>query len=415
MRIVIALLMSLPLAAQTAVLECARMLDVRSGALVEKAVIVVKDGVIVEAGAQAKAPAGAVVTKVGGVCLPGLMDAHTHLLGDSALGLLPRLTMSETRAVLVGARNARKTLEAGFTLVRDVGAPNYADVSLRDAIAAGDVVGPRMLVAGPAFGITGGHCDNNFFPPDTMLKPPPVADGPWAARQQVRKNVKYGADHIKICASGGVMSKGTNVGTPQYSPEEMAAVVEEAHRQGKRVAAHAHGTQSIKEAILAGVDSVEHASLIDDEGIRLAKEKGTWLVFDIYNTEYTLAEGKKNGLLEENLAKERQVGAVQRENFAKAVRAGARIAFGTDAGVYPHGDNARQFRVAVEWGMKPVDAIRSATLNTAELFGVAGKAGEIRSGAWADVIAVEGNPLEDIRALERVKFVMKGGRVYRNE
>jgi imidazolonepropionase-like amidohydrolase len=242
-----------------------------------------------------------------------------------------------------------------------------------------------------------------------------VADGPWAARAKVRENIKYGADVVKVCASGGVMSKGDAVGARQYTVEEMQAIAEEAHKLGRKVAAHAHGTESIKDAVRAGIDSIEHASLIDDEGIELAKQHGTVLVFDIYNDEYILAEGAKNGMLPESIEKEKSIGRLQRENFRKAFLAGARMAFGTDAGVYLHGDNWKQFPYMVEYGMKPIEAIRAATVNAADLLGWSGKVGIVAPGAFADLIAVDGDPLADVKTLGAVRFVMKGGEVFRNE
>ncbi|HEY7574118.1 MAG TPA: amidohydrolase family protein, partial [Thermoanaerobaculia bacterium] len=262
---------------------------------------------------------------------------------------------------------------------------------------------------------TGGHCDNNLLPSEFHFKEGGVADGPWEARAKVREVVKYGADLIKICASGGVLSKGDQPGTPQYSPEEMKALIEEAHRLGRRVAAHAHGTQSIKEAILAGVDSIEHASLIDEEGIRLARERGTFLVMDIYNDDYILEQGEKVGMLPESIEKERALGKLQRENFQRAVRAGVRMAFGTDGGVYPHGQNAKQFAYMVQYGMTPMQAIQAATSNAAELAGWKDRVGTIEVGKFADLIAVTSDPLADIRALENVGFVMKGGAVVKND
>ena len=272
-----------------------------------------------------------------------------------------------------------------------------------------------MLVSGPALGITGGHCDSNLLAPEFHQVGEGVADGPWAAKAKVRQNVKYGADLIKICASGGVLSKGDEVGAEQYTLEEMKAIVEEAHKLGRKVAAHAHGTRSIHDAILAGVDSIEHASLIDDEGIRLAKEHGTYLVMDIYNDDYILSQGLKNGLLPENIEKEKAVGKLQRENFLRAWKGGVKMAFGTDGGVYPHGDNWKQFPYMVEFGMKPVEAIRAATLDAADLLGWKGRLGAVAPGHYADVIAVTGDPLKDIRIMEKVVFVMKSGEVFRND
>jgi len=308
-------------------------------------------------------------------------------------------------------KNARITLQAGFTTVRNVGAEGFTDVALRDGVNAGDIDGPRMQVSGPPLGITGGHMDNNLLPFDYHVTAVGVADGPWEARARVREMIKYGADLIKVAASGGVLSKGDLPGAPQYTLEEMQAIVTEAHRQGRKVASHAHGTESIKESILAGVDSVEHASLIDDEGIELAKDRGTWLVMDIYNDDYILSEGLKAGMLPESIEKEKGIGRKQRESFKRAHAAGVKMAFGTDAGVYPHGDNARQFAKMVEWGMTPLEAIQAATLNGASLMGWSGKVGVLAPGAYADVIAVPGNPLADVRTLEHVSFVMQGGAV----
>lgn len=346
--------------------------------------------------------------------LPGLIDVHVHLTANPEHAGYRALSVSVPREALHGAANAWRTLQAGFTTVRNLGASGYADVALREAIADGDVPGPRMLVSGPALGITGGHCDNNLLAPEFRHKAEAVADGPWAARAKVREVIKYGADLIKICATGGVLSKGDQPGTQQYTFEEIHAIVEEAHKLGRKVAAHAHGAEGIKAAIRAGADSIEHASLIDDEGLRLAKERGTFLVMDIYNDDFILQHGERVGMLPEALEKERQIGQIQRENFARAVRAGVRIAFGTDAGVYPHGENAKQFAYMVKYGMTPLDAIRAATIWAAELLGWSDRVGALEPGMFADLIAVEGNPLEDITRLERVAFVMKGGVVVKH-
>jgi len=311
--------------------------------------------------------------------------------------------------------NARKTLEAGFTSLRNVGADGYADVALRDAINDGEMAGPRLQVSGPALGITGGHCDENLLPSEYRHRSLGVADGPWAVRAKVREVIKYGADLIKFCATGGVLSKGDDVGVQQYELEEMRAIVDEAHKLGRKVAAHAHGTAGIKAAIQAGVDSIEHASLIDDEGVRLARERGTFLAIDIYNDTFILSKGAEMGMLPESLEKERQIGQLQRDNFRRAHRGGARIAFGTDGGVYPHGDNALQFAYMVQYGMTPLEAIQAATLNAAELMGWQDRVGALEPGYFADLIAVEGDPLVDVTSLERVRFVMKGGKIYRDE
>lgn len=413
MRVLATLLVgTFVLQAETTIVRCGKLLDVESGQYIQNAEITVESGLFVRVvpGGQSSAPA---IDLSGATCLPGLIDAHVHLTSDPRNAGYKSLGVSVPRSALAGARNAKLTLQAGFTTVRNVGARGFADVALRDAIEAGDVDGPRMYASGPSLSITGGHGDNNLLAPEYRYSSSGVADGPWAARMKVRENIKYGADLIKLHASGGVLSKGDLPGTPQYSVEEMKAIVEEAHKLERKVAAHAHGTQSIKDAIIAGVDSVEHVSFIDDEGIRLAKERGTFLVFDIYNDEYILEEGAKVGMLPESIEKEKKVGLAQRQNFLKAWRGGVKMAFGTDGGVYPHGDNWRQFPYMVEFGMKPIEAIRAATVWAADLLSISGKAGAVKQGMWADLIAVEGDPLTDVRAMQNVRFVMKEGKVYR--
>jgi imidazolonepropionase-like amidohydrolase len=399
----------------TVALRCGHLLDVKSGTLIASAVILTAGGRIQDVGAGLAVPSGTQIIELPeATCLPGLIDAHVHLTGDPTGSGYQSLGISVPRSTVTGVKNARLTLLAGFTSVRNVGAEGYADVALRDGIEAGEIDGPRMLVSGPPLGITGGHCDNNLLAPEFHFTAPNVADGPWAARAKVREVVKYGADLIKICASGGVLSKGDQPGTPQYTLEEMQAIADEAHKLGRKVAAHAHGTQSIKDAIRAGIDSIEHSSLIGDEGIALAKQHGTFLVFDIYNDDFILQEGAKYGMLPESLEKERKIGKLQRENFRHALLGGACMAFGTDAGVYPHGDNAKQFAIMTEYGMQPIDAIRAATLNAAELLGRSNSIGVVAKDAFADIIAVQGDPREHVKLLENVKFVMKGGRVYKN-
>src|ERR1700676_5207467 len=355
------------------VVRCGKLLDVRSGRMLTDQVIVYDaSGTITGVGPATSTPAaggGVPIDLSSATCLPGLIDVHTHLTGDPTNNGYQGLGISVPREAIIGAKNARLTVRAGFTTVRNVGASGYTDVALRDGIDAGDIEGPRMLVSGPPLGITGGHCDNNLLPFEFQYKAEGVADGPWAARAKGRETVKYGADLIKVCASGGVLSKGDQPGTPQYTLEELQAIAEEAHKLGRKVAAHAHGTQSIKDAIRAGIDSIEHSSLIDDEGIALAKQHGTYLVFDIYNDDFILQEGAKVGMLPESIEKEKAIGKLQRTNFRRAYLAGARMAFGTDGGVYPHGDNAKQFATMAEYGMKPLEAIRAATVNAAELLG----------------------------------------------
>jgi imidazolonepropionase-like amidohydrolase len=402
-------------AAAPGAVRCGKLLDVRSGRVLSDQVVTFDaDGVITSVAPASRSSAAAIDLSQA-TCLPGLIDVHTHITGDPTHSGYARLGISVPRSAVTGAKNARLTLRAGFTTIRNVGATGFSDVAVREGVNAGEIEGPRMLVSGPALGITGGHCDENLLPAEYHHVLEGVADGPWAARAKVREVIKYGADVIKICASGGVLSKGDQPGTPQYTSEEMQAIAEEAHKLGRKVAAHAHGTQSIKDAIRAGIDSIEHSSLIDDEGITLAKQHGTYLVFDIYNDDFILQEGAKAGMLPESIEKEKKVGRLQRENFKKAFQAGAKIAFGTDAGVYPHGDNARQFGKMVEWGMQPLDAIRAATLNAANLIGWSDKVGSLETGRYADLIAVDGDPLADVKTLEKVKFVMKGGLVARND
>jgi len=398
------------------VIRAARLIDGRGDRPIAPAVILIENDRIAQVGSNVSVPAGALVIDLGpATILPGLIDVHDHLTFVPENSGYRSLGVSAPRQALYGASNAYRTLRAGFTSVRNVAASDFADVALRDAIDAGEIPGPRLLVSGPPLGITGGHCDNNLLPSEFHFREGGVADGPWEARSKVREVIKYGADLIKICASGGVLSKGDQPGTPQYSPEEMKELIVEAHRLGRKVAAHAHGTQSIKEAILAGVDSVEHASLVDDEGIRLAREHGTFFVMDIYNDDFILQVGEKVGMLPESIEKEKKLGRLQRENFRKAVQAGVRMAFGTDGGVYPHGDNAKQFAYMVQYGMTPMQAIQAATMNAAELMGWKDRVGSIEPGKYADLIAVSGDPLSDVRQLEKVGFVMKGGAVVKNE
>lgn len=398
-------------------IRAGHLVDVVAGKVLADQTIVVSGERITAVGPAAATaiPAGARIIDLSrATVLPGLIDAHVHLTGDPTRHGYRSLGVSDIRAAMYGAYAARRTLEAGFTTVRNVGASGFGDVALRDAINDGELPGPRMRVAAYAIGIQGGHCDNNLLPHDFHYTENGVADGPWAARTKVREMAKFGADVIKICASGGVLSKGDEAGAQQLTLEEMKAIVEEAHKLGRRVAAHAHGASSIRDAILAGVDSVEHASLIDDDGIRLAREKGTYLVMDIYNDDYILQEGEKAGMLPESVEKERMVGQLQRDNFRKAFKAGAKMAFGTDAGVYPHGDNARQFSYMVKYGMTGMQAIQAATINGADLLGWKDRVGSLAPGKYADIVAVASDPLADPAELTRVNFVMKGGAVVRN-
>ncbi|MBU6165997.1 MAG: amidohydrolase family protein [Alphaproteobacteria bacterium] len=411
MMLVVALLMGTAGQAQTIVYTAARMLDVASGQMIEQPVIVAENGRITGVGRQGQlaVPDGRRVDLGNVTLLPGLIDMHVHLSSDPTLSGMQALRYPASFWTAIGVAMAGKTLAAGFTTVRNVGSANFDDVGLKLAIERGSVPGPRIVPATYAIGATGGHCDNNALPAEYGYDRRGIADGPEALRAKVRELHKYGAEVIKFCATGGVLSLGTSVGAQQLSLAEMTALVEEAHMLGLKVAAHAHGTAGIKTAIRAGVDTVEHASFADAEAIDLAKKAGTWFSMDIYNDDYILAEGAKNGLDEQNLAKEREVGLRQRQAFQAAWRAGVKMVFGSDAGVYPHGDNARQFAKMVEWGMTPIDAIRAATIKAAEALGREGDVGQIAPGRMADMIGVAGDPSRDVASLRDVKIVIKGG------
>ncbi|MFN4292225.1 MAG: amidohydrolase family protein [Permianibacter sp.] len=404
--------------AETLLLRADRMLDVRTGAIVKEAGILIRDGRIVAVGDNSSTPTGgedARVLDLGDMTLlPGLIDMHVHLDSDPSYGGYTGLQFGDRFWSVLTVPHAERTLKAGFTTVRNVGADAWNDVGLRQAIDEGKIIGPRVVTAAYSFGATGGHCDSTYFPPSMNQKSPYNADNPDEARARVRELRKYGAQVIKICATGGVFSRNTEPGQQQMRYEEMKAVVDDAHMYGLKVAAHAHGTSGIKDAIRAGVDTIEHASLIDDEGIKLAKKMGAYLSMDIYNTDYTQAEGKKNGVLEDNLRKDREVGDLQRENFRKAHQAGVKMIYGTDAGIYPHGDNGKQFAVMVRYGMTPVQAIQTATIHAADALGNR-DVGVIEAGRFADVIAVAGDPSNDVRLLEHVAFVMKGGQIIKQQ
>ena len=399
------------------VIKAGSLFDSQSGRISRNAVIVIEGEKIVAVGGSATTiPDDAnIIDLSDSFVLPGVMDMHTHIVGNLDNYFFAGYFQSPHRATIGGVVNAEKTLLAGFTTIRNVGAGDYADVALRNAINAGEIPGPRMAVSGPGLGITGGHCDNNSLNSSFEERSDGVADGPWEVRSQVRKNVKYDTDLTKFCATGGVFSKGTKVGQTQYTLEEMQAIVDESHTHGRRVAAHAHGNEGIKRAILAGVDSIEHASFLDREAVQMGIDRGTFFALDIYNTEYTLEQGAANGVPEENINKEREVGTKQRQSFTLAVEMGAKVVYATDSGVYPHGDNGKQFARAVRFGMTPSQALMSATSLTAELLGWEDKVGVIEPGLYADIIAVDGNPLDDISEMEDVDFVMKGGVVYKEK
>jgi imidazolonepropionase-like amidohydrolase len=396
-------------AQQPMVVRAARMVDVVRGELIAPAVVVVAGGRIVSIGSGG-VPAGARTIDLGDVTLlPGLIDAHTHLTYDIAGDWVTRSVRElPADAALRGARNARITLLAGFTTVRDVGANGFADVSLMKAIDAGLVPGPRMIPSAHAIGITGGHCDDTGWAPGVNELGPKqgVADGVDEVVKAVRYQIKHGAKVIKVCATAGVLSFDATVGAQQLSDAELQAVVQEAARHGLKVAAHAHGTEGIKAAVRAGVASIEHGSMIDDEAADLMKRRGTYLV----PTAYLLGTFKFDSLPPSIAAKARQVIPLAQESHRRAIRTGVKIAFGTDAAVAPHGENAREFAIYVGYGMRPIEALRTATMNAADLLGVSDR-GVIAPGKLADLIAVRGNPLENVRVLEQVPWVMKGGEV----
>jgi imidazolonepropionase-like amidohydrolase len=402
--------------ARRVVVRAGHVLDVKSGKTLSNQAIVIEGDKIVSIGAasSAQATGATVIDLSNATVLPGLIDAHTHLTMNPSFGY-QTLGISNPRQALIGAHNARLTLEAGFTTVRNVGAADFTDVALRDAINAGDVPGPRMLVSGPALSITGGHCDNNYLPFEYHATGDGVADGIAAVQHKVRENIKYGADVIKVCATGGVLSKGDDPQASQFTLEEMKAIVADAHRLGRKVAAHAHGAQGILWASEAGVDSIEHGSYIDDAGIAEMKKNGTYLVPTLYLGDWFLANADKIHIPDFLLMKAKEVMPVARKNVAHAFASGVKVAFGTDAAVYPHGMNAHEFAVMVKLGLTPLQSIQAATINAADLLGWSDKVGAIEPGKWADIVAVDGDPLQDVTTLEQVKFVMKGGDVVKND
>jgi imidazolonepropionase-like amidohydrolase len=412
--ILLALLFAAPAQADSVVVTADRMVDVLTGRVIEEPVVVITDGRIVavvgRGGARPLIPAGARRIDLAGMTiLPGLIDMHVHLDSSPYYGPYEALQFTDLFQTMMAPGHARDMIEAGFTTVRNVGSDHFSDIALMQAIDEGRLVGPRIVPAAYALGATGGHCDETFLPPEYHRPSPGVADGAQAFRDRVRQMRAAGAQVIKICATGGVFSRNTEPGQQQLSEDEMRAVAEEAHQWGLRVAAHAHGASGIRAAIRAGIDTIEHASLIDAEGIRLARERGAWLVMDIFNTDYTQAEGARNGVLEDNLRKDREIAQIQRDNFRAAHRAGVRMAFGSDAGVMPHGTQGGQFRYMVQYGMTPMEAIQAATRNAAQALGREADVGAIAVGRYGDIVAVAGDPLADVRQLEHVAVVIKGG------
>lgn len=399
-------------------IKAGKLFDSEKGIFLDNQVIIINNNVISEVGANVKIPANAQVIDLSKkTVLPGLIDCHTHITGQPENYMEDLFRKTPIDVAITAHIYAKRTLEAGFTTCRDVGASEYVDIALRNAINTGKIPGPRLYVAGFFIGATGSHGDLTGFSPYVHFQQESgVADGVDGVRKMVRRNIKYGADLIKFGATAGVLSEEESVGAPQYSQEEMNAIVEEAKLWGKRVAAHAHGAEGIVMAAKAGVTSIEHGSFLNEEGIRIMKEKGTYLVADIYNDDYILSEYSKMGVPQKIIEKEKLVGRTQRENFQKAVKAGVKVAYGTDSGVYPHGDNAKQFFYMVKYGLSPVQAIQAATINAADLIGIKDKAGSVSAGKWADIVAIDGDPQQDISLIEnKMVFVMKDGKVYKNK
>ena len=393
-------------------IRAGKLLDVRTGAEASgKTIVVTGDKVTAIADTVSITPAAsdAVIDLTRYTVMPGLIDVHTHLTGANNFDPLFELTMTPGKEAIIGVENARTTVEAGFTTVRNVGANGFTDVALRDEINEGHIPGPHMQVSGPPLGITGGHMDENLLPEQYHVVGEGVADGIPAVQHMVRQNIKYGADLIKIGASGGVLSKGDDPQASQYTQEEMVAIVADAHRLGRKVAAHAHGAQAILWATNAGVDSIEHGSYLDDAGIAAMKAHGTYLVPTAYLIDWMQQYGKLPAIYQQKM---KDVSAVEKQNAIRAIKAGVKVALGTDAAVYPHGLNAHEIDVYVnQFGMTPLQGIQTGTINAADLMGWSDKVGELTPGHWADVIAVEGDPLKDVKVLQDVKFVMVGGKV----
>ncbi|HEX3554120.1 MAG TPA: amidohydrolase family protein [Thermoanaerobaculia bacterium] len=394
-----------------------RLIDGSDSPPIRDVVILIEGDRITAVGPGLAIPAGYEVVDLSrSTVLPGLIDCHTHITSQSGNYYEDLFRRSPIDEAVTAHVYARRTLEAGFTTVRNVGAREFIDVALRDAINRGDVVGPRMLVATMAVGSTGGHNDMTGFSPYLRFKGfSGIADGVDEIRKLIRVEVKRGADLIKVMATAGVLSEEGSVGAPQYSQEEMNAVVQEAALWGKKVAAHAHGAEGIKRAARAGVASIEHGGMIDEEGVRLLKERGIYLVPDIYTDEYILAEADHLGLPQKMIDKEKELRKNQLVNWRRAIDAGVKLAFGTDAGVYPHGQNAKQFHSLLALGLTPRQVIRMATVNAADLLGWSDRVGTVAPGRYADLIAVDGDPLTDVTELERVRFVMKGGVVVKDQ
>ncbi|WP_158942104.1 amidohydrolase family protein [Granulicella sp. S190] len=392
------------------------LLDVKTGAEpAAQTIIVTGDRItaIAPTASTPKQPGDTEIDLSRYTVMPGLIDVHTHLTNANNFDPYFELSMTPGKEAIIGVENAKVTLEAGFTTVRNVGANDFTDVALRDEINAGHIPGPHMQVSGPPLGITGGHMDENLLPYEYHVHAEGVADGIAAVQHKVRENIKYGADLIKIGATGGVLSKGDDPQASQYTLEEMQAIVADAHRLGRKVAAHAHGAQGIIFATEAGVDSIEHGSYLNDEGIALMKKHGTYLVPTAYLIDWMQQYGNLPPIYQQKM---KDVSAVEKQNAIKAIKAGVKIALGTDAAVYPHGLNAHELDVYVnQFGMSPLAAIQTGTLNAADLMSWTDRVGSIEPGKWADIIAIDGDPLKDVKILQHVNFVMKSGVVYKDE
>lgn len=407
-----------PAFAEKVVVTADRYLDVQTGKYVDHPAIFIGDDGRITGVADARTVRWSSDVKhidMGGRTLvPGLIDMHTHL-SPANIGGYRYLEYTDSFWPITSVSLARQMLDGGFTTIRVVGSGNWVDVGLKQAIENGFAVGPRIVPAGYALGATGGHCDETFLPPHLQKdhKEEGIGDTPDELKYQVRRQRKFGAEVIKVCATGGVFSRNTEPGQQQLSEAELRAIADEAHQWGLRVASHAHGGEGIKAAIRAGIDTIEHASLVDDEGIKLAvaRKRPVWFSMDIKNTDYTQSEGRKNGELEENIRKDREIGQIQRDNFRKAHRAGVRMVFASDAGVMPHNMVGQQFAVMVQYGMSPLEAIRAATRNAAEALGRDRDVGAIEVGRYGDLVAVTGDPLANVRLLEKPDAVVKGGQL----
>jgi imidazolonepropionase-like amidohydrolase len=404
-----------PTAPTRTLIRAGHVIDVHTGnESADQTIIVTGDSItaVAPTASTPKQPGDKEVDLRGMTLLPGLIDVHTHLTMDTNFDPYHELSTSVAKSALIGAHNAKVTLEAGFTTVRNVGADGYADVDLRDAINEGLIEGPHMQVSGPALGITGGHCDDNLLPFEFHQTADGVADGVEAVQHKVRETIKYGADLIKVCATGGVLSKGDDPQASQYTLEELKAIVADAHRLGRKVAAHAHGAQGILWATEAGIDSIEHGSYMNDEDIAAMKEHGNYFVPTAYLIDWMQQYGNLPAFYKQKM---KDVSAVEKANAKKAIAAGVKVALGTDAAVYPHGLNAHELDVYVnQFGMTPLAALQTATLNAADLMNWTSHVGSVEPGKWADIIAVNGDPLKDIRLLQNVQFVMKSGVAYKN-